>query len=245
MTVFYKYIGGLLCLLLILIGAKAQGIVEVSGTITQDTTWTSDDIVLVTGSVFVAADLSLTIEPGAEVRFSPNTGLSVFGDLTAVGGQETRIRFTSSADTAGGSPAAGSWQGVVTGGPGEGVICQADFLYAQTPVTVAGGNATISGCRIENFSSRGVYLDGYTATPYYEVLIDHCQILQTAPNLRGLATGVRVYRNAHLIMTNSEVRQCGEAFSFLGASTGSPTFEITDCNIRDNSLRGITLLRGG
>ena len=88
------------------------GVVIVKGTIAGDTTWSNADTIVVAGAVDVAATGWLTIQAGAVVLFAPATGLTVFGLLTANGEANDRIVFTSSADTAGGSPVAGSWSGL-------------------------------------------------------------------------------------------------------------------------------------
>ena len=74
--------------------ARAQ--TTVSGRIEQDTTWTLDGspYVLI-GPVVVVADVTLTIEPGVQVRGTVGSSLIVNGALNAVGAQEQRIIFTS------------------------------------------------------------------------------------------------------------------------------------------------------
>jgi hypothetical protein len=74
----------------------ARSQTTVSGRIEQDTTWTRDGspFVLI-GPVVVVADVTLTIEPGAQVRGTAGSSLVVKGALRAVGTQEERIIFTS------------------------------------------------------------------------------------------------------------------------------------------------------
>lgn len=74
----------------------ARSQTTVSGLIEQDTTWTQDGspFVLI-GQVVVAADVTLTIEPGVQVRGTAGSSLVVNGALNAVGTQEQRISFTS------------------------------------------------------------------------------------------------------------------------------------------------------
>lgn len=74
----------------------ARSQTTVSGRIEQDTTWTRDGspFVLI-GPVVVVADVTLTIEPGVEVRGTAGSSLVVNGALNAVGTQEQRIIFTS------------------------------------------------------------------------------------------------------------------------------------------------------
>ena len=74
----------------------ARSQTAVSGPIEQDTTWAVDGspIVLI-GQVVVAADVTLTIDPGVEVRGTAGSSLVVEGAMRAVGTQQQRIIFTS------------------------------------------------------------------------------------------------------------------------------------------------------
>ncbi|HEY3213277.1 MAG TPA: hypothetical protein VGL16_08780 [Actinomycetota bacterium] len=76
------------------LAARSQ--TTVSGRIEQDTTWTQDSspFVLI-GQVVVVADVTLTIEPGVQVRGTVGSSLVVNGALNAVGTQEQRIILTS------------------------------------------------------------------------------------------------------------------------------------------------------
>ena len=101
----------------------------VSGEITQNTTWIkANSPYLVTGDITIrhsamnsngTALTTLTINPGVEVRFEPQTGLYVgkdipnnswgyWGALSAVGTEAEPIIFTSNAA----SPTPGDWKGI-------------------------------------------------------------------------------------------------------------------------------------
>ena len=102
-------------------GLQAQ--IDVSGTISSDSTWTlTDSPITVTSNLTIAQDITLTIEPGVVVKFS-DTRFSYFtvnGTLDAQGTSALPIVFTSySDDTYGGdtngdgtatSPAPGQWR---------------------------------------------------------------------------------------------------------------------------------------
>jgi hypothetical protein len=80
--------------LLAVLAVRAQ--TTVSGRIEQDTTWAqSGSPFVLIGPVVVAADVTLTIEPGVQVRGTAGSSLVVKGALSAVGTQEQRIIFTS------------------------------------------------------------------------------------------------------------------------------------------------------
>lgn len=79
-------------------GVHAQEVVEVGGSLTENTTWTNDYIYMVTDDLMVPADLQLTIMPGTWVKFHANRGLFISGSLMALGEYEAEIdtiRFTS------------------------------------------------------------------------------------------------------------------------------------------------------
>ena len=67
-----------------------------SGRIEQDTTWgQSGSPFVLLGPVEIASDVTLTIEPGVQVRGTEGASLVVKGSLNAVGRLEQRIIFTS------------------------------------------------------------------------------------------------------------------------------------------------------
>ncbi len=65
---------------------------EVSG---QKTLRLSDSPFLVSSDVLVTAQGHLTIEPGVEVRFRPEVGITVRGVLSAKGRSDAKIRFVA------------------------------------------------------------------------------------------------------------------------------------------------------
>ncbi len=73
---------------------------EVSGNITEDTTWTlANSPYIVTETVQVLEDVTLTIEPGVVVRFNEGIGLNIGGKLIARGTQTNIINFTANQDS--------------------------------------------------------------------------------------------------------------------------------------------------
>ena len=77
--------------------------IPISGEITSDTVWTSANVYYVTGSVTVLSNVTLTIDPGTVVKFTPNTRLIILGKFTAAGTRENNIIFTSYRDDSTGS----------------------------------------------------------------------------------------------------------------------------------------------
>lgn len=69
---------------------------EVSGNITEDTTWTLEDSpYIVTSTVQVFENITLTIEPGVVIKFENDGDLVIGGELIAIGTDEAMITFTS------------------------------------------------------------------------------------------------------------------------------------------------------
>jgi hypothetical protein len=219
--------------------------VEVGGTITSDTTWTSIDTIIVTDSIIVADSVLLTIQAGTIIMFSPGTALSVEGELMANGEKNNRNLFTSSADTAGGSPVAGEWYGVSFQENSTGILYHCDLRYADSCVDIYGSSPEFYGCVIEDFSSGGFYIDGYSASPPITTVIEGCVIRQNDAGLVGTGTGIFVYRSVDITVSGCKISNCYYGIDFAGRQTLAPHFQVSNCDIRDHASRGIYAHAGG
>jgi hypothetical protein len=90
--------------------------VNVSGNISTNTTWTSNNVYLLQGVVYIDSLITLTIEPGTIIRGDFNTANSSLlvrrgAKLNAEGTQCSPIVFTSNRDA--GQRAPGDWGGVI------------------------------------------------------------------------------------------------------------------------------------
>ena len=101
---------------------------NVSGTISTPTTWTlTNSPYIVTGNVTVNSGITLTIEPGVEVKFDGYYQLNVAGGtLKAIGTSTQPIKFTSNKAT----PAKGDWQYIFLNASSASVIKYATIEYA-------------------------------------------------------------------------------------------------------------------
>ncbi len=127
------FIGLLLGSLLIIRFADAANVAampecDVSGAIIENTTWSPTCTAYnVVGNVIVTNGVTLTIEPGALIRFATGTGLNVRGSLVAMGTAASPITFTS----ASGSPAAGDWNGIYFEEDSNGAVVDASYNYVS------------------------------------------------------------------------------------------------------------------
>ena len=90
-----------------------QNGVEKAGVLLLDETWTKDSLYIVTAPFEVAEGVTLTIEPGTEIRFRPAAFLSVRGTLRAIGTPFEKILFTADSEDV---STENSWEGIVLNG---------------------------------------------------------------------------------------------------------------------------------
>lgn len=113
-------------------------ITEVSGN--QCGTWSGE--VHIVADVIVPENESLTLEPGTSVISDGYFGITVLGDLYAIGDEDARITFTI-ADTTGYSDydnaKAGAWKGIAFSKPGIVRLSYCDFSYGKTMKDGDGG----------------------------------------------------------------------------------------------------------
>lgn len=75
-------------------GRAGRGLISVSGSITTDTAW-SADTVLVTGEIVIQNGVTLEIAPGTRILFAGWYAFAVHGRLLALGTASSPIRFDS------------------------------------------------------------------------------------------------------------------------------------------------------
>ena len=145
-------------LILICLGVSVRAQITVSGDISSNTTWTNDNIYVLSGGfVYVTNNATLTIEPGTLIKGDGSSLVITRGaKLMAAGTSAEPIVFTSSQPA--GSRAAGDWGGVLLFGKapindpagqrlGEGGIDPVKGLYGGTDLNDNSG--VIQYVRIE------------------------------------------------------------------------------------------------
>ena len=229
----------ILVLSFVALRVPASAAVEISRPIVRDTTWTCLDTIKVTRSVIVSATGRLTIQAGAVILFSPGTGLLVQGQLRANGERDKCILFTCIADTAGGSPQAGQWNGLRFLPNSTGSVRHCDIRFARNGVRIDQSSVTFYGCAIADFSARGIFINGSKSDPPVSTIIEHCRIRQNDTELIGSGVGILAYRSAHVTLSRCEVSKCRYGVEFGATQAKAPQFLISGCTIRDHALYGI------
>jgi len=163
--------------------------IEVSGTISSNTTWTGVDTVKVTGDITVADGATLTIDPGIIVEFQDRYGLLINGRLLAEGTDADSITFVP-ADTT------GAYNFTHTGWKG--------IIFAQ--ISAAADSSKISYCKLHYMNSLPIWsTSGYynfgaiTANEYDKLVVSHTHFY----NNYGLIAG-----GVHTSKSNIRITDC-------------------------------------
>ncbi|MCM8768235.1 MAG: caspase family protein [Candidatus Omnitrophica bacterium] len=195
-----------------------------SGTIAASQTWSGWALHYITGGVTIPSGVTVTIEPGAIIKFDRYLGITVLagGSLVANGTKSQPISFTSSRDDAKGGdtngdgnqtvPSAGDWRWIYIEGQAAFEHCR--FRY---------GAGTSSG----SWDGTGVIRTASTAS----LTVSRCLVQE------ALFDGILVWGGTADI-SNSILTGLGRA---ICAHSG--TANITNCTVDDNPV-GL-LLHGG
>jgi Tol biopolymer transport system component len=182
----------------VVIGANSNGGTEVGGLITSDTKWVADGSPYrVVSSVLIQSGVTLTIEPGVEIRFNPLLALQVNGGLIARGTPDAPIRFTSGAVT----PAPGDWGFILF------TDSSIDASYDESDDYMAG--SILEHCAVEYAGSGTVVLIGSTVSPPPAIHVDRASPLINECAIReNRGSGIGVERGASKI-TKNDIRDNG------------------------------------
>ena len=127
--------------------------VVTGGNFTSNEYWLSNLKIL--GNVKVNAGVTLTVNPGAVVKFNPSTSLTVNGVLNANGTPTNKVTFTSVSGTT-----AGSWGSIILSGSSasSSTLNNLTIRYGTDIQFLNSANATLQNSLIEK-CTRGVYID--------------------------------------------------------------------------------------
>lgn len=204
---------------------------DVSGPITEDTTW--DDAINVVGDVTVNPGVTLTIEPGVTVTVGSGFRITVEGIIEATGTENAMIEFTG-----GGSGVI--WDRIRLENETEPSTFEyCTFSNAEIGIAAVLGAATISNCHFDD-NEKGIETFGIGSTDPPSVLIEDTLIENCLQN------GIYIVHHSNTTVNNCEIRQCALSGQARGAiqmslqSPGQNNPTITNNWIHHNTWQGIT-----
>ncbi|MCB8980764.1 MAG: right-handed parallel beta-helix repeat-containing protein [Ardenticatenaceae bacterium] len=206
----------------------------VGGPITQDTTWQGD--VLVTDSVVVIPNVTLTILPGTRVKFQYYRGyreperrlrMDVQGSIVAIGTAAEPIYFTSDAP----DPQNGDWSMLHLDAPtGPARFHYVVFEFAQHGLNVWQASPEIASSVFRWNNWEGVYFESYSQPTF-----SYCQIYENGYN------GLAAEQSNTVIMDYCEIWRNGTNGIHIDNSTG----EVLRSRIHNNLANGLSVDNNG
>ena len=193
---------------------------------------------LVNGTVSVAANTVLVIEPGTTILFTKGSSLTVNqGQLVVAGTATSPVVFRSAMST----PAAGDWAGIVITGENNSEIRNAQILNATNGIVVENGNLKIQNSLVEGSAGYGIYARNAT------VNANDCQFKnnQVALNLSNYAQGDierSTFENNSVALLNSKVSMSvvsSSEFKNNGTAVvnmGNTLIELNNTAIEQNAV---------
>ena len=209
----------------------------------------------VLGRVIVPAPKHLTIAAGCQFYCSPHSGFNIDGRLTADGDSLNPIIFTSAADSTGGSPTHGAWEGLDFTANSDNALCLLDWCEVRYAVDgvyltenrdfaplqmsnctishssdrgieISNSSPVIDRCVIKNFANDGVYVTGNNSN----VTLTNSQIYQEGTYWRTVE-GVYLNQNLTATISGCVIKDCN-----TGVYTyADPTLYMTNCEIKLNT----------
>ncbi len=177
-----------------------------SGTISVNTRWTNQIILLT--NVTVAAGVTLTIDPGTTVKVCAGTSLTISANakLIAKGTSTQRITFTGTTATP------GFWNGIIINADATADTLQrCDIEYAVTGVNINytgnSNNVTVEKCKIRNNSVSGIVVGGnnYSGATAHPLISNN-----TISNNNG-GSGIELVDYAKPTITGNRIENNGYA----------------------------------
>ncbi|MGQ9699436.1 MAG: right-handed parallel beta-helix repeat-containing protein, partial [Armatimonadota bacterium] len=209
--------------LLLLPAAALGGPTRVTGTLSQDTSWTADAGPYIVDNILtVPASKVLSIGPGTVVKLSPRATIIVEGELNASGASGLPVVFTSlrddatAGDTGGDGPTTaqpGEWNDIYFAPRSRGVLSHCTVKYG-------GSSAQLPGT--SHFASANLTSENSS------VVLKDCVLSDSATN------------GFHAVYAASEVSGCVfERNGRHGLALEHSSASVTSCSFRDNSEYGI------
>ncbi|MGI9278868.1 MAG: hypothetical protein ACR2PX_04455, partial [Endozoicomonas sp.] len=139
------------------------------GTLSADTVWKADAIHKVTSTITVPSGITLTVEPGAIVKFNSGQALNVNGVLDATGTEENNIIFTSYRDDIGGDT---NGDGPSVGQPGDWYRVYFGDSVVDNFTKLEHSRIRFGGSQYSGRQNESVYLDRANITISNSEIVD-------------------------------------------------------------------------
>ncbi len=195
----------------------------VEGVITQDTIWTLvDSPFILSNNVIVNPGVTLTIEPGVQVRFGGDFSLVVDGRIVANGTEEKMILFTTNDPTQ-----QILWHTISVRGAQSSLFINCVIEHAINGTTLEGGLLDIERSIVRNNLQNGIAVNSGT------FLIQDSEITNNSESAITITGGDQINIHNNLIESN------GNAIILSGHLVG--TISILQNEISHNAGAGITL----
>jgi parallel beta-helix repeat protein len=138
-------------------GESAIAGTPISGTISANEVWTlAGSPYWIKGDITVSTGVTLTIDPGVQLRFDGFFELHINGNLVAVGSDSERIGITSNAT----SPAPEDWDMIFIGTSGHAEIVNCDITYSRKGIQLYSSNNVITNNTISFSKAEGIGISG-------------------------------------------------------------------------------------
>lgn len=139
------------------IGSMNVAGTDISGTISTDTTWDlAGSPYIIIGDVTVMNGITLTIDPGVQVKFDGYHSIFVDGTLIAIGTDTNRINITSNKTT----PLPGDWDRIQIDFAGHAEIMYSNISYGDLGIYLLSSSYNnVTNNNVSNNWWSGIYLD--------------------------------------------------------------------------------------
>ena len=195
----------------------------VEGPITQDTVWTLvDSPFVVSNDIRVNPGVTLTVEPGVEVKFGGNFSLIISGRLYANGMQKT-ITFTSNKEP----PEVGDWNAIRFNGIEKSMIMGCFIAYARDGIFVENGDVEIESSTISLCRQNGINITNS------ELIVQNSVIAENQEN------GICITGNGQITIQNNTIIGNGNGILLTGNEASG--VDISRNKISANKQSGIQI----
>lgn len=242
MKTYYKVI--LFLTIACIVHNRTNAQVYVSGTLTANTTWSSDqNPYIVTEDIVIPAGITLTIQPGTLVKFQVETSIKVYGALVAKGSEADHIIFT------GNSPGSDivRWSGIklykaiTQRDENDNYLSGTILSYARFEGTtyslsiIDSSSVLVEKCELDN-SSFGIYLQNSNNNIIRDCSISHTNF--------GIFIPSDDSSSNNRFINNTLIENSNVGF-FMNNNEGNARHNIIEGNLFKNNPTGLYIGNDG